>query len=89
MEFYLAPNYPMPLERLKQFLSEKQVAMRWDGDDCLYAWIHVVDIVEFKGMFNTLEPIPAYILDNGLIWVNLEPIADKYGIDPELLLKPE
>ncbi len=73
---------------LYQFLKENEVEMRWD-DDVLSTWISHWSISEFaKLVGSSLDEggRDARILSDGSIWIDLVPICEYYGIDPERIL---
>jgi len=70
---------------LYQFLNENEIEMRWD-DDVLSTWISHWDIDDFcKLIKSSLDEggRDARILSDGSIWIDLAPICEYYGIEPE------
>lgn len=73
---------------LYQFLRENEVEMRWD-DDVLSTWISHWVVSDFaKLISSSLDEggRDARILSDGSIWIDLVPICEYYGIDPERIL---
>ena len=75
-----------------KFIQEYDVPLRWDGqnDDVLSAWIPVSFIEEFSGLFSdvlTLGGIEVTLLEGGDIHVNIAPLCESLGVDPEDIYK--
>jgi hypothetical protein len=70
---------------LHKFCTENHVEMRWDGD-ILSTWIYPWLIEDFAKLVESALSdggVEARLLPDGFIWVDLVPICDYYGIDPE------
>jgi hypothetical protein len=73
---------------LYQFLKENKVEMRWDGD-VLSAWISHWNLSDFTQLIaSSLNDggIDARLQSYGAVWVDLAPICQRYGIEPERIL---
>lgn len=76
---------------LKQFLTEKQIEMRWDGD-VLSTWVEHWSIDEFAKLVESAlndGGIEVNLLKGGTIWLDLVPICEHYGIEPDRILPKE
>lgn len=59
--------------------------MRWD-EDVLSTWLSHYNIEEFAEIIKSLLSdggLESRLLSDGTIWVDLVPICEYYGIDPE------
>ena len=76
---------PMDELTLYKFIYDNDVELRWD-DAVLSTWVPSWSIKDFADLMpGALDEggIEARLLQNGTIWVDLVPICDRYGIDPE------
>ena len=70
---------------LYQFLKENEVEMRWD-DDVLSTWVshwHLEDFAKLIGSSLDEGGRDARIMSDGSIWIDLAPVCEYYGIEPE------
>lgn len=69
---------------LYRFLKENEVDMRWD-DDVLSTWISHWNLDDFtKLCSSSLDDggRESRLCSHGMIWIDLVPICEYYGIDP-------
>jgi hypothetical protein len=73
----------MTIESKKQNFIElvRCIEKRWDGDQ-LSAWLDTYDLSYFFQLVGN-EPYDAKILNTGWIYIDLVPMCEYYGIDPE------
>lgn len=70
---------------LHKFLKENEVEMRWD-DDVLSTWISHWHLAEFAELIrSSLDEggLEARIVADGSVWIDLVPVCEYYGIEPE------
>ena len=70
---------------LYQFLKENEIEMRWDGD-VLSTWLSRWNLEEFTKLISSALDeggVEARLLSGGSVWVDLVPICEYYGIEPE------
>lgn len=70
---------------LYQFLKEHDVEMRWD-DDVLSTWISHWHLYEFAKLANSSLSdggAESRLTSDGSVWIDLVPICEYYGIEPE------
>ena len=70
---------------LYQFLKENEIEMRWDGE-VLSTWIHHWQIADFSKLIRSSLSDggqDARIVSDGSVWIDLVPICEYYGIEPE------
>ena len=70
---------------LFKFIKDNEVDMRWDND-VLSTWLPPNSISEFSKMAESLLSDggnEARITAMGYVWIDLLPICDYYGIEPE------
>ena len=76
---------------LYRFLQQNEIEFSWRGE-MLLAWISHWNLSDFTEMIpGTLEEggIDVRLQSHGNICIDLVPVCDHYGIDPERILKPE
>ncbi len=70
---------------LYQFLKENEIEMRWD-DDVLTTWIPYWALADFAKIVGTSLDEggrEARLCRYGFIWIDMAPICEYYGIEPE------
>jgi hypothetical protein len=70
---------------LYRFLHEHDIAMRWD-DEQLSTWVshwHLEDFAKLIGSSLEEGGRNAHLCSDGSIWIDLVPICEYYGIEPE------
>lgn len=70
---------------LFKFLKENEIEMRWD-DEVLSIWLwhwHLEDFAKIVGTSLDEGGCDAKILSDGSLWLDLVPICEYYGIEPE------
>jgi hypothetical protein len=76
---------------LYRFLISNHVEMRW-SEDVLSAWIPHYRIIDFSNLISSAlrdGGIVTRLKEGGCLWVDLVPICDFYGIDPQRILPYE
>ena len=70
---------------LYQFVKENEIDMRWD-DDVLSTWIpnwRLADFLSLIGSSLDEGGRDARIMSDGSIWIDMVPVCEYYGIEPE------
>lgn len=71
---------------LYRFIADNGVDLRWD-DDVLSCWIPHYILDEFTSMISQSYfddgAIDAALTSGGFVWVDLVPICEYHGIEPE------
>lgn len=76
---------------LYKFVQENSIELRWD-DDILSTWIPHYCLEDFTGIIgSSLDEggVKATLLRNGFIWVDLVPICNYFGVEPERIFPME
>jgi len=76
---------------LYRFLQENEIEFSWSGD-MLLAWITHWNLSDFTEMIPGMldeAGVDVRLQSYGTVCIDLVPICDWFGIDPERILKPE
>lgn len=76
---------------LYKFLTDNSVECSW-RDECLYAWLLPYDVQEFSEMVESYisdEPLECHLVSSGYLCIDLVPVCEYYGIEPEEMHKKE
>lgn len=67
------------------FLDEHDIAMRWDDEE-LSTWIPADCLSDFTDLISSSLSdggMPTQLMENGIVWIDLVPVCEYYGIEPE------